>query len=169
MSCSRASRYYAVSDQFRRLRIPLEMAGDGQPKLLEWEAKQPPLRGIATLRFTSGVVPGAMGPEEVEQVAILDLDNNSVIGIEPHREGKKVANWTWQDDRVVVASVDGATDEFILRAGRQRDGDPRRYTSSEGGFGGGWMPWGQLDSAQQYDRRPRKRSKPKTIFQLLFN
>ena len=66
---------------------------------------------------------------------------------------------------VVVASVDGATDEFILRADRQRDGDPRRYTSSEGGFGGGWMPWGQLDSAQ----RPRKRSKPKTIFQLLFN
>ncbi len=104
------------------------------------------MRGIATLRFTGGVVPGAMGPEEVEQVAILDLDNNSVIGIEPHREGKKVANWTWQDDRVVVASVDGATDEFILRAGRQRDGDPRRYTSSEGGFGGGWMPWGQLDS-----------------------
>jgi hypothetical protein len=114
------------------------------------------------------VVPGAMGPEEVEQVAILDLDNNSVVGIEPHREGKKVANWTWQDDRVVVASVDGATDEFILRAGRQRDGDPRRYTSSDSG-GGGWMPWGQLDSSAQYDRRPRKRSKPKSIFQLFFN
>ena len=151
------SRYYAVSDQFRRLRIPLEMAGDGQPKLLECEVKQPPLRGIATLRFTGGVVPGAMGPEEVEQVAILDLDNNSVIGIEPHREGKKVATWTWQDDRVVVASVDGATDEFILRAGRQRDGDPRRYTSSEGG-GGGWMPWGQLNSAQDMTGAPRKRS-----------
>ena len=107
-----------------------------------------------------------MGPEEVEQVAILDLDNNSVIGIEPHREGKKVATWTWQDDRVVVASVDGATDEFILRAGRQRDADPRRYTSTDSG--GGWMPWGQLDSSAQEDRRSRRR-KPKTIFQLLFN
>jgi tetratricopeptide (TPR) repeat protein len=162
------TRYYAVSDTYRRLRIPLEMAGDGQPKLLEWEVKQPPLKGIAILRFTGGVVPGAMGPAEVEQVAILDLDNNSVVGIEPHREGKKVANWTWQDDRVVVASVDGATDEFILRAGRQRDGDPRRYTSSDSGVGG-WMPWGQLDSSAQYDRRPRKRSKPKSIFQLFFN
>jgi tetratricopeptide (TPR) repeat protein len=159
------THYYAVSDQFRRLRIPLEMAGDGQPRLLEWEAKKPPLGGIATLRFTGGVVPGAMGPEEVEQIAILDLEGNSVVGIEPHREGQKLATWTWQDDRVVVASVDGATDEFILRAGRPRDGDPRRYTSTESG---GWSPWGQLDSSSQYDRRSRRR-KAKTIFQLLFN
>jgi tetratricopeptide (TPR) repeat protein len=159
------NHYYAVSDQFRRLRIPLEMAGDGQPKLLEWVVKEPPLRGIATLRFTGGVVPGAGGAEEVEQVAILDLDNNAVVGIEPHRAGQKVATWTWQDDRVVVASVDGATDEFILRAGRTAGGDPRRYTSSEPG---GWSPWGQLDSSFQEERRPRRR-KPKTIFQLLFN
>jgi tetratricopeptide (TPR) repeat protein len=162
-----AARYYAVSDQFRRLRIPLEMAGDGKPKLLEWEAKQPPLKGIATLRFAAGAVPGAMGPEEVEQVAILDLNNNSVIGIEPHREGKKVATWTWQDDRVVVASVDGATDEFILRANVARGGsDGRRYSSSDGGV---WTPFGQLDSSNQGERRERRRSKPKSIFQLLFN
>jgi tetratricopeptide (TPR) repeat protein len=158
--------FYAVSDQYRRLRIPLEMAGEGQPRLLEWEAKKPPLGGIATLRFTGGVAPGAMGPEEVEQVAILDLNNNSVIGIEPHREGKKVATWTWQDDRVVVASVDGATDEFILRAGRPRDAGQPRYSSTDSG--GGWMPWSQLDSSAQDDRRQRRR-RPKTIFQLLFN
>lgn len=161
------ARYYAVSDQYRRLRVPLEMAGEGQPQLLEWEVKQPPLRGIATLRFSAGAVPGAMGPEEVEQVAILDVDNNSVVGIEPHREGKKVASWTWQDDRVVVASVDGATDEFILRAGMARGSDGRRYSSTDSG--GVWAPWGQLDSANQGERRERRRSKPKTIFQLLFN
>jgi hypothetical protein len=124
------------------------------------------LRGIATLRFAAGAVPGAMGPEEVEQVAILDLDNNLVVGIEPHREGKKVAAWTWQDDRVVVASVDGATDEFILRTGVARGADPRRYTSSDSGV---WSPWGQLDSSSQGERRERRRSKPKSIFQLLFN
>jgi hypothetical protein len=159
------TRYFAVSDQFRRLRIPLEMAGEGQPRLMEWVAKEPPLRGIATLRFTGGVVAGEKGPEEVEQVAILDLDNNSVVGIEPHREGQKVATWTWQDDRVVVASVDGATDEFILRAGQARGADPRRYTSSESG---GWAPWNQLSPGYGEERRSRKR-KPKTIFQLLFN
>ncbi len=158
------TRYYAVSDQYRRLRVPLEMAGDGQPRLLEWEVKKPPLSGIATLRFAGGVVAGRAGPEEIEQVAILDLDSNTVVAIEPHRQGKKVANWTWSDDRVVVASVDGATDEFVLRTGRPRD-TSQRYSSSQG-FG--WTPWGQLDSSQ-YDRRERRRSKPKTLFQLLFN
>jgi tetratricopeptide (TPR) repeat protein len=139
-------RYFAVSDQYRRLRIPLEMAGDGQPQLLEWEVKPAPLKGIATLRFAAGAVPGATGPQEVEQVAILDLANNSVVGIEPHREGKAVASWTWQNDRVVVASVDGATDEFILRPGMT-----------------------QADASGQGERRERRRSKPKTLFQLLFN
>jgi hypothetical protein len=142
------------------------MAGEGQPRLLEWEVKPPPLAGIATLRFNGGVVPGRMGPEEIEQVAILDLDTNTVIAIEPHRQGQKLANWTWQDDRVVVASVDGATDEFVLRAGRARDAGSRRMTSTD--MFPSWSPWGQLD-ASQYDRRPRRRSKAKTLFQLLFS
>jgi len=163
---ARGSRFFAVSDQYKRLRIPLEMAGEGQPRLLEFDVKKPPLSGIATLRFNGGVVPGRVGPEEVEQVAILDLDSNTVIAIEPHRQGKKVANWTWQDDRVVVASVDGATDEFVLRTGRPRDVNPRRFTYTEG-FGG-WSPWGQLNAPTQYDRRPRRRSKPKSFFQMLF-
>jgi hypothetical protein len=129
--------------------------------LLEWEIKPPPLLGIATLRFKGGVTPGPQGPEEVEQVAILDLDANSVIAIEPHREGTKVANWTWQDDRVVVASVDGATDEFILRAARPVAANNQRYAPTDGA----WSPFGQLDS--QYDRGER-RHRPRTIFQLLF-
>jgi tetratricopeptide (TPR) repeat protein len=156
----RGGRYFAVSDQFRRLRVPLEMAGEGQPRLLEWEIKPPPLSGVATLRFNGGVVPGRLGPEEVEQVAILDLETNTVIAIEPHRQGKKVANWTWQDDRVVVASVDGATDEFVLRTARARN-TGQRYSNSEGE----WSPWGQLDSSQ--NDRPRRR-KTKSLFQFLF-
>jgi tetratricopeptide (TPR) repeat protein len=157
----RGGRYFAVNDQYRRLRVPLEMAGEGQPQLLQFEIKPPPLSGIATLRFKGGVVAGPVGPEEVEQVAILDLGSNTVIAIEPQRQGKKVSNWTWQDDRVVVASVDGATDEFVLRTARPRD-TGQRYSSSEEG----WSPWGQLDSSQ-YDRRHR-RTKHKSLFQFLF-
>ena len=78
---------------------------------------------------------GPSGPEELEQVAILDLDTNTVIAIEPHRQGKKTAEWTWQDDRVVVASVDGANDEFVLRTARPQVA--RRETS-----GGAWSPFG---------------------------
>jgi hypothetical protein len=117
-----------------------------------------PLATIATLKFTGGVIAGPSGPEELEQVAILDLDTNTVIAIEPHRQGKKVAEWTWQDDRVVVASVDGANDEFVLRTVRPRE-VARRDTS-----GGAWSPFGQFGD----DRPSRRRGGGKSIFQLLF-
>jgi tetratricopeptide (TPR) repeat protein len=157
----RGGRYYAVSDKYRRVRVPLEMTGEGQPRLLEFEIKPPPLSGIATLRFNSGSVPGRMGPEEFEQVAILDLETKTVIAIEPHRQGKKVADWTWQNDRVVIASVDGATDEFFLRTRRER---PRGYDRYASDGAGAWAPWGQPEQ----ERRPRRRKKQKSLFQLLF-
>ncbi len=162
---ARGDQYFAVNKKLRRLRVPLEMAGDGQPRLLEWDQKRGNLRGIATLRFAAGAVPGPVGPEEFEQVAILDLNNNSVVAIEPHRQGKKVASWQWQDDRVIVASVDGATDEFILRTGRARS----RYATG-GGYGesGAWSPWSQFDGPPPTQRRAKRRRKPKTLFQLLF-
>ena len=139
------------------------MAGEGQPRLLEWEVKPPPLANIGTLRFYGGVVPGRVGPEEVEQVAILDLDADTVIAIEPHRQGKKVANWTWQDDRVVVASVDGATDEFVLRTGRPRD-VARRDTEQGGSAGRRGDSSIRINTiaARAVDRAA------KSIFQLLF-
>ena len=163
---ARGSRYYAVSKRYRRLRVPLEMAGEGQPRLLEWEIRRRPLSGVGTLRFSAGVVAGPKGPEKVEQVAILDLHKNNVIAIEPHRQGQRVSTWTWQHDRVVVASVDGATDEFVLRTVRARD---RRRNSGPFGFGSPWGgPWAQYDAPPEYSRPKRRRRKPKTLFQLLF-
>ncbi len=102
----RGGRYFAVSDQYRRLRVPLEMAGEGQPRLLEWEIKPPPLSGVATLRFNGGVVPGRMGPEEVEQVAILDLDDQ-------HRDRHR-------------AAPPGQEGRELDLAGRPRGGRERR-------------------------------------------
>jgi hypothetical protein len=61
-----------------------------------------------------------------------------------------------------VASVDGATDEFILRAARPVAQNNQRYGTDGSGA---WSPWGQLDSSQ-YDRG--RRGRPRTIFQLLF-
>jgi len=163
---ARGSRYYAVSKRHRRIRVPLEMVGEGQPQLLEWEVKRRPLSGIATLRFSAGVVRGPKGPEKVEQVAILDLYKKNVIAIEPHRQGKKVSTWKWQHDRVIVASIDGATDEFVLRTARVR---ARRRATGPFGFGGPWgSPWAQYDAPPEYSRPKRRRRKPKTLFQLLF-
>ena len=70
------------------------------------------------LRFHAGAVDGPKGPEEVEHAAIIDLQTNAVVAVEVQRQGDKVAQWTWDDGKLVVASADGITDEFQLRQGK---------------------------------------------------
>ena len=72
-------QFIATNEQFPRLKIELEMMGKGQPRILEWEVKRPPFAGIAVLRFHAGAVEGPRGPEEVEQIAIVDLQTNTVV------------------------------------------------------------------------------------------
>jgi hypothetical protein len=125
------------------------MMGRGQPRILEWDVKKPPFAGIGVLRFHAGVVTGPKGAEEVEHAAIVDLQSNSVVAVEVHRQGEKEAKWTWDDGKLVVASADGITDEFQLRQAKPppppvaQAPPPRRD------------PWGG-------GRRP------KTLFDLLF-
>lgn len=172
----RGSLYFAIDDQYPRLSVPLEMMGAGEPKLLEWELKEQPFRGIGTLRFFAGTTGGKAGKEPIELIAVVDLDGNKVVAIEPHKQGDKTSTWTWDNGKVTVASVDGVTDEFDLRAGRGNemvDGGGRRYTTTtlDGSGGAGWAPWNTPLGSSFGDQPPPKRvkKKPKTIFDLLFN
>lgn len=177
---ARGSAYFAVSDEYPHLRVPLEMSGEGQPRLIEWEQKKAPLKGIATLRFSGGTVATANGNEEVELVAIVDLTAASVVGIEPHRQGTKVATWTWDEGKVTVASVDGVTDEFVLRTvtrPKEVVAAPTRRYSGDGSqkTAPGWAPWAEGPVAGTQPHRSERQAarpqykKPKTLFDLLFN
>jgi tetratricopeptide (TPR) repeat protein len=164
----RSGRFYAVSRQYQRLRVPLEMMGVGQPRLLEWDVRPAPFTGIALLRFEAGRVNGS---EPAEQVAILDLPANTIVAIQPHRQGERVATWNWGDGRVSVASVDGVTDDFILRQPpRQPVGDRRVAGDSQPKWGTpDWAPWAQQPGYAP--GRPASGSgqkKPKTLFDMLF-
>jgi tetratricopeptide (TPR) repeat protein len=170
----RANRYFALHDDHPKLRVPLEMVGAGQPRLLEWELKKPPLKGIGVLRFQAGQVTGKSGSEEVEQIAVIDLPANAVVSLQLHRQGEKVSKWSWEEDKVVVASIDGVTDEIFLRATKQRDQNAaqsqRRMADQRPGFGGpSWAPWNQpfWGSSPHDGRGGRPRHKPKTFFDLL--
>jgi hypothetical protein len=172
---SRGSRYFAVNDLYPRLSVPLEMMGTGEPRLLEWELKPPPFKGIGVLRFYGGAVPGKGGSEDMELVAVVDVDANLVIAIEPHKQGEKVATWTWEQGKITVASVDGVTDEFSVRVGRNNIASPggsRTYATGE--QGGGWAPWaepwaGGAGATDAPVKRSGSKKKSKTIFDLLFN
>ncbi len=166
---SRGETYFAVNDGYPRLRVPLETLGEGAPKILEWEEKKAPLKGIGVLRFYAGSVEGRAGREDIEQVAILDLWAKSVVAIQLHRQGAKLATWTWNEGKVVVASADGVTDEYALRAAaREREPGERSYTNAPDGwspFADSWGPPSRYDSP----RRSAPRRRPKSLFDLLFN
>jgi len=165
-------RYYAVSAKHANIRVPLEPLGEGQPRILSWEVKEAPYRDIGVLTYHGGVLQGAKGPEEVELAAIIDLRSNTVVAIEPHRQGEEVASWTWgENGRLTVASVDGVTDEFALRDARPV-ATSRRQESDDGGSSEEWAPWNDSPfSTESGSRRSAGRSqsqKPKSFFQFLF-
>lgn len=147
----RGKGYFAVSDDYPLVRVPLEMIGEGAPKLLNWEVKGAPYSGYGILRFSGGRVATKGGFEDTELAAIIDINGNKVVAIQPNRQGDRVATWTWQGDHLQVASVDGVTDEYQLRrvAVAAASSAPRRYDTSA-------------------TERQKRYAKPKTIFDLLF-
>ncbi len=162
--------YVAVSDDYGQIRVPLEMIGDGLPKLLEWEVKAPPYANYGILRFSGGRVPGKNGPEETELAAIIDITAGKVIAIQPHRQGARVATWTWDGDHLQVASVDGVTDEYQLRPTAVAVVGASQRRANGAPTGQAWAPWEQPFGAPASRPEPRQRrySKPKTIFDFLF-
>lgn len=143
----RGRHYVAVNDEFPKLRIDLEMMGEGQPRILEWDVKKPPFAGIAVLRFHAGVIGTPGGPQEVEHAVVVDLQASSVVAVEVQRQGDKLAKWTWDEGKLVVASADGITDEFQLRQAKPKEvASPQASRRQEG--------W--------------ERRKPRTLFDLLF-
>lgn len=176
----RGAAYFAISADLQDLSIPLEMIGAGRPKLIDWEVKTAPNKGYGILRFSGGQVPAKSGPEDTELAALVDIENKKVLAIQPNKQGLRVANWTWEPDRVRVASIDGVTDEFQLRAAIETPVEAaaapapvKKTRAADGASGTAWSPWDQLSSPQaRPEREPRTQrraaSKPKTIFDLLF-
>ncbi len=188
---NRAGRYFAVDDEFAGLSVPLEVLGDGTPKLLSWEIQPLPAKGVGKLRFSSsGPSKGKPAGEDLELAALVDFEAGRVIAIVPDKQGSKSSSWTWEADRVTVAAIDGLTDEYQIRRA-PLDGVPD-YPAAAGGAGftsaingqrvgagqagGKWAPWNepmagglsaQGHRPQQRTAQPRK--KAKTLFDLLFN
>jgi tetratricopeptide (TPR) repeat protein len=149
-------QYVASNDQFPRLKVDIEMLGKGQPRILEWDVKTAPFAGIGVLRFHAGMAESARGPEEVEQVAIVDLQSNAVVAVETQRRGSKQGQLTWDAGKLVLASADGTSEELALRTEKPKEvAMPTRLPQKKEE----WTPWGPWTSTK---------GKPKTLFELLF-
>ncbi|MGE0627462.1 MAG: tetratricopeptide repeat protein [Hyphomicrobiaceae bacterium] len=161
-------RLIAVYEKNPRLHVPLESFGDSPPRLLTWELQPQPYSRFGLLRFSAGRVAGLNGEEEVENVAVIDHRSAKVLGVVPDKRGAKRAKWSWSDTQLSVAGVDGLTDEFTLRIARPRtDEYASRYGRDRSGYAfQDWNPWQGI--APPSGPRRARRSKPKTIFDLIF-
>jgi hypothetical protein len=109
-------------------------------------------------------------------LVVIDLPASSVVSLQLHRQGEKLSKWTWEEAKVIVASIDGVTDEIFLRTTKTNDrtaAQPqRRSADPRQAYGGpGWTPWNLPNWGHPpYDGRggrPSQRHRPRTFFDYL--
>lgn len=170
----RDGRFFAVSDSYPRIDVPLEMMGEGEPQLISWTPKDAPYTGIGVLRYNGGQALSRTGKVDVELIAVVDLNASKVVAIETAKQGKRKASVSWQGDKLRITSIDGVTDEFAVRIMQPRIAGPYGNRGTGGDPYGEWAPWdapwaGGFNSGQRKVRRARKKKKKKSFFQLLFS
>lgn len=174
--------YYATNDRYRRIKVPLESMSNKPPRIVDWELKQYPYKGVGVLRYEAGSVQPD-DSEKAERVkvafaAIVDLNNAKVVGIEPYRYGNKKIAWNWQDDgKLRVIGRDGVASEIQLRrvVARRRPPVDRYGNARYGNDQAIWSPWGpgfgnpgRYERRKVYRKKVRRKKKKKNFFELLF-
>ena len=155
--------------------IPLETVGDSQPKLLEWDVKAAPYKGLAVLTFHAGQQDGRAGLEDVVHAAVIDIPARKLVAIETVREGARNATWTWEEAKLSITGVDGHLEEYTLKALKDvaQQPAPRRVAGPEG-FAKqtgppAWAPWSQnYGGGWQDNRRPPQPQQSKSLFDMFF-
>jgi len=174
----KAGRYFAVNDDMPKLRVPLEMAGSGQPKILEWEVRTGALKDFGVLRFSAGEAPLEGGKSaELVYAALIDTRNDKFIALEPDRHGESASKWEWQPSQVTIKAIDGLTSIHILRQVTRPTAvatapSSRRSTPRRSGFDANgtptWAPWADHTTPQRSRRRStHRRRRPRTLFDLI--
>ncbi len=165
----RGDQFAAISDEYPKLRVRLEMYGAGEPRLLDWTLLTETLRGFGLLRYAAGSPgTGVSGGDEaaLEYVAILDLRNDKVVSIEPFVVGTRRAVWEWGRYNVTVTDADGVPSALQLReepSAVARQPEPRRLEDERWSYD----EW-RRDTREW---RPRDRQRPRrgpTLFDWLF-
>ena len=153
---TRGRQFVATHSQYR-IPVDIEMMGKGEPRILEWDVKPAPFAGIGVLRFHVGTIESPRGNEEVEQIAIVDVQAGTVAAYETQRRGTKVARLTWDDGMLDIVSADGVKQELQLRQPKARETPvaaqpPKRVAEPRN-------PPAWSDG---------RRGRPKTLFEMIF-
>jgi tetratricopeptide (TPR) repeat protein len=144
-------RFVAIHDTMPKIRVVLEMHGEGKPEILEWTPLKDTLAGIGLLRYYAGTDKAG---RRYEHVVILDTQRNQIVSIEPYIWGEQKARWDWTDIALTVTDPEGVISAYQLRKPKP---PPRPRVVEESPWGGfGWS-------------EPRRyRGQPRNVFEWLF-
>jgi tetratricopeptide (TPR) repeat protein len=116
VAVTEAGQYVATNADYPKVRLGLEMYGDGEPELLNWQVLKGTLRGIGLLHYYAGTSPEG---GRLEYIAVIDLWARKLVAIEPARWGELQAQWAWSDSGVVVVDPQGVPSRVDVRDGAQ--------------------------------------------------
>lgn len=145
------NRFVAIHDKMTKIRVVLEMHGEGRPEILEWTPLKDALAGIGLLRYYAGT--DAAG-RRYELVAILDTARSQIVSIEPYIWGEQKARWDWTEIALTVTDPEGVISAYQLRKPKP---PPRPQLVEE-------SPWGGFG----WSEPRRSRGKPRNVFEWLF-
>ena len=188
------NHYFATNRNHKKLKVPLESLSEMPPRIVDWEVKRYPFKGIGILRYEAGTIAAdaeetaktraallAFDPKAADKIkpnnrvkvayaAIVDLKSAKVVGIEPVRYGTKLAAWNWREDgRLSVQGRDGVSSELQLRQVALKRRSPN--------YGGGTTVWspngntvygGPRAKPRRKVAKKRRRKKKKNLFNLIF-
>jgi tetratricopeptide (TPR) repeat protein len=123
-------KYVATNPRYPKVRVPLEMYGEGVPEIIDWNLLKYELKGVGLLEYFAGTIPDS-GGQRLEYVAIVDLWKARTLAIEPDTWGSSKATWDWKLASVIVTDPEGNANEIKLRKAPE---DP--YGDSREGFSG---------------------------------
>lgn len=106
-----SGRFVAVNERYPKLNVLLEMQGEGTAEIQEWTPLKDWLSGVGLLRYKAGQKKG----KTFENVAIVDLNRNQVVTIEPYILGDTKARWDWTQNAVTVTDAEGLASTYELR------------------------------------------------------
>ncbi len=151
-------RYVALNSTYPKLKVLLEMHGEGAPAILDWTPLSDNLRNFGLLRYAAGRLPNSANESDrYELVAIIDIRRQNVISIEPFLTGTTEAKWDWSKTGVVVTDAEGVISAHELRAPPKPKPEPRPRQRRE------WYDDDDDDYGWERRRRPRG------LFDWLFN
>jgi tetratricopeptide (TPR) repeat protein len=116
VAVTETGQFVATNADYPKVRLGLEMYGDGEPELLNWQVLKGTLRGIGLLHYYAGTSPEG---GRLEYIAVIDLWAKKLIAIEPARWGGLQAQWIWSDSGVVVMDPQGVPSRVDVRDGAQ--------------------------------------------------